>query len=148
MNLTEDLGPGAPQTVSPEGGRQSISPFALDVVPLALLRVGRVLYRGEQKNEDAPQLVGQENWRKISARSHARHALNHLVAWLAGHRGEEHLEHAVCRLLMAIERENEAPPPEPVEIAKLRAAFEQAEAPTVVTASGTMKLRSSTFLVP
>lgn len=101
------FGPDAPVEVNAQGGKQSRSPCALDVVPAALLRVGGVFYTGEQKYEEAPQLVGRENWRKITAREHARHAMNHLVAWLAGDASDEHLEHATCRLLMAIEREQE-----------------------------------------
>lgn len=95
------------EEVTPEGGRHGASPYALDVVPKALLRVGAVLFRGEKSREVAPQRVGQENWRSIRARLHVRHALNHVTKWLAGDRSEDHLEHAASRLLMAIEREQE-----------------------------------------
>lgn len=97
-----------PDEETPEGGVHSLVEYALDVVPAALLRVGTVLFRGERKRERAPQLVGEENWRRISARMHVRHALVHILKWLAGDRSEDHLAHAACRLLMAIEVLNEA----------------------------------------
>lgn len=97
------FGKSAPTYINAQGGRHSRSPCALDVTPMALLRVGRVLYQGEQKYETELQTVGQENWRRISPRMHVRHAVNHLFAWLAGNRDDEHLEHAVCRLLFAVE---------------------------------------------
>lgn len=101
------FGPDAPVEENAHGGKRSISPCALDVVPTALLRVGRVFHAGEAKYEAAPQLVGRENWRRIPARENVRHAVNHVFAWLAGDVSDEHLEHAACRLLMAIEREQE-----------------------------------------
>lgn len=102
-----EFGPDAPTHVNAAGGKQSISPCALDIVPLALLRVGQVFYTGETKYEESRQLVGRENWRKISARENIRHALNHLILWLKDDKSDQHLEHAACRILMAIEREHE-----------------------------------------
>lgn len=113
MDLATDLGPGAPVVTNAAGGKQSRSPVALDVVPEALLRVGAVFFHGEEKYETAPQLVGDENWRKITAREHVRHSINHLFAWLKGDFTDDHLEHATCRLLMAIEREQEPFPLSP-----------------------------------
>ncbi len=104
-DLAVDLSPTAPAEVNPNGGKQSTVTCALDVVPTALLRIGRVLYDGEAKYEQGPQLVGQENWRLIPARMHARHALTHLVAWLAGDTTDHHLEHCGARILMAVEEE-------------------------------------------
>lgn len=92
-----------------EGGIHSVTQCALDVVPNALLRVGAVLWNGERRREKAPQLVREENWRRISARMHVRHAVAHAFKWLVGDRTEDHLEHAAARLLMAIEREQETP---------------------------------------
>lgn len=105
--LADDVGPNAPVETNALGAKQSRSPFALDVVPRALIEVGRVFYRGEAKYERGPQLVGAENWRGITARMHVRHAVNHVFAWLAGDRSDDHLEHAAARLLMAIEKEHE-----------------------------------------
>lgn len=105
--LADDVGPNAPVETNALGAKQSRSPFALDVVPMALIEVGRVFYRGEAKYERGPQLVGAENWRGITSRMHVRHAVNHVFAWLAGDRSDHHLEHAAARLLMAIEKDHE-----------------------------------------
>ncbi|MBY0274703.1 DUF5664 domain-containing protein [Candidatus Binatia bacterium] len=107
LDLGAAFGPDAPTHENAAGGRQSVSPCALDVVPLALLRVGRVLFSGETKNEDERQLVGRENWRKITSREHARHMLNHLILYLVGDRSDDHIEHAVARGLFIIERDQE-----------------------------------------
>lgn len=104
-DLAVDLSPTADEEVTPAGGKQSVVTCALDVVPTALLRIGRVLYDGELKREDGPQQFGQENWRLIPARMHARHAMAHLVAWLSGDTQDNHLEHCAARIAFAIELE-------------------------------------------
>lgn len=82
------------------GGKQSGLPVRLDLVdPYAILALGRVLAKGVH--------YGEDNWRLISAREHANHALSHLLGWLAGDDSDPHLEHAFCRLMMAIAMEGE-----------------------------------------
>lgn len=93
------------EETTPEGGRHSLVECALDVVPAALLRVGAALFHGERRREVRPQHVGEENWRRIRPRMHVRHALAHVLKWLAGDRSEDHLTNAACRLLMAMEVE-------------------------------------------
>lgn len=98
----KELGPRARTFTHRNGSKESVSPFALDVVPTALLEVGRVLYEGERK------YGCDRNWRGIEARQHLRHALNHALAHLAGDRSEGaigHLARLVCRGLFALEVE-------------------------------------------
>lgn len=42
-------------------------------------------------------------WRKLPRRAHISRALRHLALYVAGDTSEGHLEHAACRVLMALE---------------------------------------------
>lgn len=93
------VGRDAPTVVNAAGGKQSHSPYRADLLPpLATLEVARVLREGAAK-------YGEDNWRKIEAKSLLNHALVHCLAWLAGDRSDDHLSHAACRLLMALDLE-------------------------------------------
>ena len=60
----------------------------------ALVRIAKVLQYGADRYE-------ANNWRLISQESHINHALIHLVAHLMGDKQDDHLDHALCRLMMA-----------------------------------------------
>lgn len=91
------VGPDSPVAVNDRGGKQSHSPYRADLLPArAVLSVSEVLSQGAAK-------YGEDNWRKIAARDHVNHALVHLFAWLAGDGQDDHLQHAACRLLMALD---------------------------------------------
>lgn len=59
-----------------------------------IIRIAKVLQVGADRYEP-------NNWRLIPQESHINHALIHIVAHLAGDRQDEHLDHALCRLMMA-----------------------------------------------
>lgn len=96
----EGVGPDAPIATNERGGRQSDSPYRLDLLPMqAVLELGKVLKHGADK-------YGIDNWRQISSQEHLNHALVHVVAHLAGDRQEGthgHLAHLLCRVAMALE---------------------------------------------
>lgn len=93
----EGVGPDAPTTTNEEGGSQSAIPYRCDLLPSgALLRIARVLAAGAKKH-------GDENWRKIPREDHLNHALMHVLSHLAGDATDDHLTHAGCRMLMAME---------------------------------------------
>jgi hypothetical protein len=48
------------------------------------------------------------NWRKVDMEDHIDHALQHIFAYLAGDKQDDHLGHAFCRLAMAVETEDES----------------------------------------
>ena len=50
----------------------------------------------------AAEKYGVDNWRKIGVESHLNHLLMHVFAYLAGDTQDEHLEHALCRAMMAV----------------------------------------------
>jgi hypothetical protein len=83
--------------VNAAGGKQSHIPYRCDLFPaLALLQVAKILA------EAAPK-YGEDNWRKIAAADHINHGLTHLLAHLAGDRSDDHVGHAACRVLFALE---------------------------------------------
>lgn len=80
-----------------QGGKQSKTKCRFDLLPpAALFRVAEVLNEGAVK-------YGDNNWRQIEVNDHINHALNHLFAHLANDETEDHLSHAMCRLLFACE---------------------------------------------
>ena len=46
---------------------------------------------------------GDNNWRKIPIADHINHALTHQMAYLAGDTSDDHLAHAACRALFALD---------------------------------------------
>lgn len=97
--MIDELGPDAPMTTNALGGKQSYVPFAMHLVPpLAVLNVAKTLAEGAQK-------YGVDNWRLINSHEQLNHALCHIYAWLSGDTGDDHLSHAACRVLFALELE-------------------------------------------
>jgi len=79
-----------------KGGRQSYIGVAYDCLdPVAMEKLAEVLYQGFIK-------YGADNWRLIPCVSHLNHALAHIMKFLMGDKSEDHLEHAFCRLMMAV----------------------------------------------
>lgn len=94
----EGVGTDAPTVVNDRGGKQSAVPFRCDLLPpLGALEVAKVLKVGADKYGD------DANWHKVTTREHLNHALSHLFAFLAGDGQDDHLGHAACRLLMALD---------------------------------------------
>lgn len=59
-----------------------------------LFDIAKVLKEGADKYEP-------NNWRLIPAESHLSHAIAHLLAYANGDEQDNHLSHAMCRLMMA-----------------------------------------------
>lgn len=60
----------------------------------SLVTIAQVLKEGAEKYE-------VNNWRLIPQEEHINHALNHLVAHCLNDVQDDHLDHAMCRLMMA-----------------------------------------------
>ena len=67
--------------------------------PKAMARLAGVLAYGAKK-------YARNNWRAIDEHDHLSHALMHVFAHMAGDRSDDHLGHAFCRLMFAIETED------------------------------------------
>jgi len=91
-----NLGPDAPIETQANGAKQSAinMDFTLMDGP-AMFALASVLAYGAKKYE-------RDNWRKISTNDHLNHALTHIFAFLSNDKQDDHLEHAFCRLMMAV----------------------------------------------
>ena len=105
--MIEGVGPAAPIETNPHGGHQSASPyFFRGLPPLALLVVAEIMKAAAAKYELDPEgpykNVLVRNWHKIEPWEHEEHALQHMLAHLAGDPQDDHLGHALTRLMMAV----------------------------------------------
>lgn len=91
------IGPDAPVIVTSGGGKHAASPYAFELVPaVALFEVARTLADGARK-------YGIDNWRGVPIADQLGHALQHVYGYLAGDISDDHLAHAACRILFALE---------------------------------------------
>jgi hypothetical protein len=95
--VVEGVSKDAPTVTNDKGGKQSKVIYGMDCLPpKAILDVARTLEEGRQK-------YGKDNWRQIEIGSHLNHALIHMFAYMAGDTSDDHLNHATCRLMFALE---------------------------------------------
>lgn len=78
------------------------------IPPQALIALAEVVKYGEDKYKGSRD---NPNYRKIPIESHLNHAMNHIVQYLNNDNTEDHLAHAMTRLVfcVALEREKEWP---------------------------------------
>jgi hypothetical protein len=78
-------------------GRMNRSPYQSELLPAkAILRASEILSKHVTSH-------GRDGWREIAPDVLVGRALTHLLQWQAGDRSEDHLAHALCRCLMAVE---------------------------------------------
>lgn len=93
----DGVAPDAPIEVKPNGAKQSASPYRCDLLPpLAILAVAKILKSGAEK-------YGDNNWRGLTVEDNLNHALTHILAYMAGDKSDDHVNHAACRMLFAAE---------------------------------------------
>lgn len=86
-----------------QGGRQSYRPYRMQAVPpKAIMEVGRVRCEAFEKKGHP-----DDNYKQIPLEEHIGRAIGHLYAYLSGDRSNDHLAHAACRTLFALEMEIE-----------------------------------------
>lgn len=91
--------PDAPVYENDMGGKQSESPYAFQLLPMsALFDAAKVAAYGAKKYGET---FGDRNYLKITCEEHLNHAAQHLFAFLAGDKSDDHLGHAIVRLMFA-----------------------------------------------
>jgi hypothetical protein len=90
------VGPTERVEVAANGAKQAATPYRFDLLgPPTMFLLARIVCYGAEK-------YGERNWRGIPVRSHLNHLLQHLFAYLAGDRSDDHLGHMLCRAYMAV----------------------------------------------
>lgn len=88
-----------------DSGRPALKPLANPVLEdFALLPWEGVRQVAEQMTEGLRD-HDEGGWRKLPKRAHISRAIRHLALHLSGDTSEDHLRHAACRCLMALEYE-------------------------------------------
>jgi len=94
--VVKGVGADAPVVANKFGGKQSKVEYDFTQLdPLAMFQLAGILKRGADK-------YGRDNWKRITTEEHLNHALQHIFAYLAHDKQDDHLGHAFCRLMMAI----------------------------------------------
>lgn len=104
QEIISGVGPETPVIVNENGGKQSSSPYAFELLPpYALFEAARVARHGADKYGES---FGDRNYIKIDSKSHLNHALQHIYAYLGGDTSDDHLSHALVRMMFAVDMDN------------------------------------------
>lgn len=91
--------PDAPVVTNDNGGKQSKTPYGFHLLPIsAMFDAAKVAKEGADKYGET---FDKRNYTKISTEDHLNHALQHIYAFLAGDKQDDHLGHAIVRLMFA-----------------------------------------------
>ena len=80
----------------PNGSIDPVTDTRMDKIPArALLAVGRALKHGMKYEVGRP-----DNWRGVPAEVHLNHAMRHIALHTTGDTSDDHIGHALTRVLM------------------------------------------------
>lgn len=95
----DSLSPDAPVTVNDQGGKQSCIHYGFHLLPAsAMFDAAFVAQYGADKYGET---FDNRNYTKISTVDHLNHAIQHIYGFLAGDTQDDHLGHAIVRLMFA-----------------------------------------------
>jgi Domain of unknown function (DUF5664) len=78
-----------------DGGKQTAIKTAFHLIPsIVLFKIAETLHQGSLKYET-------DNWKLIPIDIHLGRSVQHIYAFLGGDTTEDHLSHALCRLIFA-----------------------------------------------
>lgn len=90
-----------PTVTNSKGAKQSSTLGRFDLIPgSSMRRLASILDYGAGK-------YGENNWHGLELSDHINHALEHLFAYLEGNTSEDHLGHAMTRMIFAVWKEEE-----------------------------------------
>ena len=96
--------PDAPVVENENGGKQSHTPYGFHLLPVsALFDAAKVAKYGADKYGETFE---KRNYTKIDTVEHLNHAIQHIYAFLAGDNQDDHLGHAIVRLMFAYDVED------------------------------------------
>lgn len=91
--------PDTPVITNDNGGKQSDSPCDFTLIPpVAMFAAARVCKHGAEKYGEK---LEDRNYLKIPWNEHLSHCLAHIYAYLDGDTSDEHLAHALVRMMFA-----------------------------------------------
>jgi len=67
----------------------------IEIDPKAMFAMAKVMAEGLENH-------ARGGWRKVPLEKHINNALSHIYAFLAGDGQDEHLAHALCRIMFAV----------------------------------------------
>lgn len=95
------VAPDVPVIMNESGGKQSDTPYAFHMLPTsALFAAAGVAKYGADKYGET---IDNRNYIKIPTVEHVNHAVQHLIAYLAGDEQDDHLAHAIVRCMFAFD---------------------------------------------
>ncbi len=94
--MIDGIGKDSDIVENAKGGKQSKIPYRFDLIPpKALFSLAKVFEYGADKYE-------LNNWHKIPRHDHINHLEAHLQAYKAGDESDDHINHMLCRAVMAV----------------------------------------------
>jgi len=103
-NVILGVEPDAPVVENANGGKQSDTPYGFHLLPVsALFDAAKVAKYGADKYGET---FDKRNYTKIDTIEHLNHAVQHIYAFLAGDKQDDHLGHAIVRLMFAYDVED------------------------------------------
>ena len=97
--VIDGVGADVPVTTNENGGKQSRTPYGFHLLPTsAIFDAAKVAAEGAAKYGET---FRKRNYTKISTEDHLNHAIQHIYAFLAGDKQDDHLGHAIVRLMFA-----------------------------------------------
>lgn len=93
------VSPEAPVVENEQGGKQSSSPYGFELLPTSSVFAAAMVAR--QGADKYGETLNNRNYTKIPCESHLNHAIAHIYAYLAGDKSDDHLAHAIVRLMFA-----------------------------------------------
>ena len=103
-NVIFGVEPDAPVVTNDKGGKQSDTPYGFHLLPIsAMFDAAKVAKYGADKYGETFE---RRNYTKIDEKEHLNHAIQHIYAFLAGDTQDDHLGHAIVRLMFAYDVNN------------------------------------------